>query len=332
MVTRCVRVDGVRRVRVIEEELHADALAPGDVFVETRVSLISPGTELSRVTGTKQGASYPMRPGYCSAGIVRGAGSGACVRTGDRVLYTGPHASHLLFDPARSDGGVIHKLDDATGDTEGAFLEMCWIAANGILPVDLKFGDTAAVIGLGMLGLIAAVLLRYLGADVTALEPSPGRRRRAQEMGIPALDPADAKSLCADIVIDASGRSEGILAAAGIALPHGQVVLLGSPRTPLEADVTPFFSAVHTKMLHVIGALNRRYPYLPQPDSRISMRRTMKKLEQLMHDGVLDAGRFITHVIPPQEDVLLAAYEGLSNDPDNYLGVVIDWRKSTEKI
>ena len=63
MNSKQVYVNGVKDVQIIDCELDADNLKPTECLIETYVSYISPGTELSRVFGLKKGAVYPMQPG-----------------------------------------------------------------------------------------------------------------------------------------------------------------------------------------------------------------------------------------------------------------------------
>src|SRR5699024_7772788 len=115
--------------------------------------------------------------------ITRGSGV-TDVKEGDRVLFNGPHSSLQFYNPEKSDGGVLYKLKEETTSTEGAFLMMCWIAMNGILPADVKLGDTVVVIGLGTLGTILSIYYQQMGVKVIGLEPIQHRADNARKMGI----------------------------------------------------------------------------------------------------------------------------------------------------
>ena len=54
------------------EDFQFDAaeLKTNEAVIETSMSLISAGTELSRVYAIKQGFSYPVYPGYSAIGTV----------------------------------------------------------------------------------------------------------------------------------------------------------------------------------------------------------------------------------------------------------------------
>lgn len=340
MKAKYVNIQGVRDVAVLEEDLDPTQLAPTACLIETHLSLISPGTELSRVYGLKQGATYPVRPGYCSVGTVLKTGSDIHhVAIGDRVLFSGPHSSHQIYDYTTSDGGILYPLDPHLTDEEGAFLMMGWIAMNGILPADLKIGDTVVIFGLGTLGTVLSVLYQEMGARVIAVDPVSSRCKLAQSLGIQeTMDckPENQVSAIlaatgnrgADIVVDATGLSACILSAFEVAGIHGQVLLLGSPRTPYHADITPFLNMLHRKMLTVHGAFNRRYATKDPIGTRLSITRSMDYLTRLLICKKINTQSLISHRLAPEE--ILEGYEGLMNQKDTCTGVTILWKKQEE--
>ena len=338
MNSKQVYVNGVKDVQIIDCELDADNLKPTECLIETYVSYISPGTELSRVFGLKKGAVYPMQPGYCSVGKVLKKGTEVYqAEVGDVVYFEAPHGSHQIYDYTKTSGS-LYKLNAETTYEEGAFLTMCLIAMNGILPVDVKLGDTCVILGLGTLGLILSVLYKEAGAKVIAVDPMKNRCQQAREMGIACtVDCAPEEQVTAimsltggkgaEIVVDATGLSACIETCVKLAAKHGQVVLLGSPRTDYITNVTPVFNAIHMKMLTVIGALNSRYPYEEVKGSRLCIERNLKYLEDLYSKKVIDVNKFISHRIPPTSEALMEAYDGLMNRKDRYTGVVINWKE-----
>lgn len=338
MLARNVVIQGIKDVSVVEREIDAENLRPHECLIETHVSLISAGTELSRVFGLKKGATYPVNPGYCSVGkILKKGGKVYQAEEGDVVLFSGPHSSHQIYDYTVSDGAILHKLSDGITPEEGAFLMMCWIAMNGILPVDVKPADSCAVMGLGTLGLILSILYKQMGAKVISVDPMKHRCALAKEMGISHVVDCAAENQAeeimvltggkgADIVVDASGLSACVETCIKVAAKYGQVILLGSPRADYTTNITPTFSAIHTKMLTVIGAFNRRYPYEEKEGSRLSGRRAMKYLEGLLCEKVIDVNKFISHIISPTAEDLMFAYDGLMNKKNDFTGVIIDWK------
>jgi len=335
MKIKSVVVNDVKDVRIIEEDLYAEHLKPKECLIKNKVTFISPGTELSRVFGFKKGAAYPMRPGYCAVGRIIAKGEDVKdVQIDDLVLYSGYHASAQLFDQSKSDSGVLYKLDPRLSPQEGAVLKMCWISMNGILSADVKCFDTVVIFGLGILGQVLAILYQEMGVKVIGVDPVVSRCQLAQSMGLkialscPPKDQAEAimtltNKKGANIVVDASGFSPAIETAIQVAAKNAQVILLGSPRSDYMSNLTPVLNAIHMKNLHVIGALNKLFPFEEKEGSSLSIRRGLDYLTQLLIDKRIDAEKIISHTISP--DQIMEAYEGLLNDKEVYTGVIINW-------
>jgi len=338
MLSKNVVINDVKNVGITEEEIDPNNIGPKESLIAADTSFISSGTELSRVYGLKEGAVYPHYPGYCMVGKIIAVGNEVeDITVGDRVLFNGPHSSLQFYDPAKSTGGVLYKLNSETTSIEGAFLNMCWIAMNGILPVDVKLGDTVAVMGLGTLGVLTSIYYQQMGVKVIGLDPVKHRADNARKNGINQIidcKPEDqldqimknTNGQGVDIVVDATGLSHSIETAVQMAATFGQVILLGSPRVAYKTNMTTSFRAIHMKMLTVIGALNSRYPYQIQGGTRLSVQRGLAYIEDLLNKKIIDVDKFVSHIIRPDEKELMTAYDGLMNKKSEYTGVVIDWR------
>ena len=100
-------------------------------------------------------------------------------------------------------------------------------------------------------------------------------------------------------------------------------MLLGSPRVPVEGDLTEFFSAVHLRWITVRGALEWCLPMYPAGDGRISQQSKQAMIFDWLRRGELQLDPLISHRLPPEE--IKEAYEGLEEQRDTYTGVVLDW-------
>jgi 2-desacetyl-2-hydroxyethyl bacteriochlorophyllide A dehydrogenase len=336
MKIRSVIIHGVKDVSIVDDELDVETLNPHMVLIENTVSFISPGTELSRVFGLKVGATYPVRPGYCSLGTVIKKGDKVKhVNIGDKVIHSGAHASAYLYDQSNSESGNLYKMDPRLSDREGAVLKMCWISMNGILCVDVKIFDTVVIFGLGILGQVVALLYKQMGVKVIVVDPVQSRCEQAKDLGLtnivncpPNEQVKAVMSLTnnkgANIVVDATGISAAIDTAIQCAAKNAQVVLLGSPRVDHVANMTPLLNAIHMKNLSIKGALNRLYTFEEKDGSSLSIRRGLDYLSELMINKTIDVEKFITHTIKPED--IMEAYEGLMNNKEVYRGVIIDWK------
>jgi S-(hydroxymethyl)glutathione dehydrogenase/alcohol dehydrogenase len=102
---------------------------------------------------------------------------------------------------------------------------------------DLRWGETALVIGCGAVGLSAVQGCALAGAGtIIAVDPNPARRQLAQAIGAThACAPDEAADLArsltdgrgADVIIEAAGRPETFRMSVEAVRPGGQVVWLG---------------------------------------------------------------------------------------------------------
>jgi len=324
-------------VVVKNEEVNLEDLGPNEAVIQNEASIISAGTELSRVFALKPGVTFPVRPGYAMIGRILQKGSALTdYEVGERVYYLGNHASLLRFS-GNGEGQWNHffKVPQGLDSVEASLVCMIGIALTGPNDSEVKIGDSAAVFGLGVVGLLAALLYQINGARVIGLDPVESRCELAKELGIrevvacaPMEQAQAVKALTdgmgADISVDAVGQSGVIATAIQAARPYGQVVLLGTPRAATEGNLTDIFNPIHMKMLTVRGALANSVPLKTAPGTRLSFERNYRTAFELMLSKQIDASKIISHVIRPEEAEV--AYHGLHYDKEHYRCVVIDWR------
>ena len=147
MKRKVAAIDGNGRGLCIEEDI--PDLGAGQVLVEVRASLISPGTELGRVKAMRaepEPARKPRPFGYTNAGIVAEVGVGVTqFRRGERVACMGDGGSppRVESDPSRgANAGVwLHILggSDAAPERCGGAQE------NRLQPA--QFGNFLPVVG-----------------------------------------------------------------------------------------------------------------------------------------------------------------------------------------
>ena len=131
----------------------------------------------------------------------------------------GALAEQLRF-PARS----AHVVPPGVSVEDGAFAEPTAVALRAVLRSGAAPGARVLVVGGGTLGwLAAAVFLDLLDADVAALEPDPVRWERLTALGVRAA----AADEVFDVVLEASGRREGVAAALERLGPSGRLVVIG---------------------------------------------------------------------------------------------------------
>ena len=230
------------RTPELREEV-VPAPGPGEVRVRATASAISQGTEMLVYRGevpatlpldlpTLAGSfAFPIKYGYASVGRV--VDTGAAVHglaRGDLVFALHPHQSVYLA-PA----DLVTRLPEGLDPLAGVFTANLETAVNVLLDTPLKLGETAAVFGLGTVGLLVAQLLRLAGAgSVVGVEPLPRRRAAAAAVGVGDVLPAGGdvpgrvRALTdgrgADVAIEASGAPAALQAAIECVAAEGTVV------------------------------------------------------------------------------------------------------------
>lgn len=338
MDSRNIKIVAKGEAVCIKEPLEYAPLGADEVLVRNEASIISTGTELSRAFGIKKGITYPVYPGYASIGRVVEVGDSVIdINKGDRVMYSGAHKEWQTCKMGDSSLEMLVKIGAQPDSIRAALLHIGLISMNGILPADVKLGDTVCVFGLGTVGLIAALLYQISGARVLGIDTVENRAVHARSAGLQNAISADGDNQLAavqeffgstkgvDIAVDASGQSAAIKTAVLSAGQNGQVVLLGSPRSEHVCDITPMLNHIHMKMLTVIGAFNGRFSFYTKEGDRQCIRRNIDTISRLMESRALDADKIISHVIAPEE--IMSAYDGLFYRPEEYHCVVIDWAR-----
>jgi polar amino acid transport system substrate-binding protein len=263
-----VRVGEVTTYDVPQPELR-----PGGVLVRTAFSAISSGTEratlqtaeksligkaiarpdlakqvlaFARTNGIK--AAYDkvrmrldtLSPlGYSCSGVVIGVGEGVSdFRNGDRVACGGVgYANHCEVNWVPRNLAVrvpeSVALDEASLTTIGA------IAMQGLRQSEVRFGETVAVIGTGLVGLLTIQLARAAGCRVIAIDRDSTRAEKAGTLGahlsLATSDPGLQLAIHvfsrygADVAIVAAAAptAEPLELAAQILRDRGRIVVVG---------------------------------------------------------------------------------------------------------
>jgi threonine dehydrogenase-like Zn-dependent dehydrogenase len=257
------------------------------------------------------------------------------LQVGDRVFYTGPHTSVCRFSRGkRTQGPMIFKLPEGIGVQEGTLITLGLVAISGINSVEVRLGDRIGVFGMGMIGLLSALMLKKLGAEVIAIDPVMERCAQTQQMGIThivdcppeeQLGQIQARFGGLDAAVDVTGAARAIETAILACKKYGQVALLGTPRASCTLDVTPMLNAIHMRMLRVTGAFNSLEPVFESEGMRLNVARNFETVCGMILSRELPVSWLISHVIAPEEAE--RAYHGLMFEPDLYHCVVIDWEK-----
>ncbi|HYF78758.1 MAG TPA: zinc-binding alcohol dehydrogenase [Symbiobacteriaceae bacterium] len=235
LMQKRVELRGGGEIAVAEHP--APALEPGRVLIDTRYSLVSPGTELGLIN-RQVGNNAPFALGYSAAGVVR-ASAVPDFAPGDAVAcYGGPYTHHgsVLSVPKH----LVAKVPAGMTLREAAAGGLGTIATHSLRRCGLAFGETLVVVGMGVLGNLIAQLGLAAGYQVVATDPVGARRHAAAALDIDILSP-DHEALKARVLAVTEGRGADAVAvcAGGEAAPfldqaidlvraQGRVVIVGN--------------------------------------------------------------------------------------------------------
>lgn len=191
---------------------------------------------LPTIEAVKSKINKPIPLGYCNSGIVIGVGDTVSgFKIGDRVASNGPHAEIVLVPQ-----NLCAKIPDKVDDESASFTVVGAVALQGIRLIQPGFGETVVVIGLGLIGQIAAQLLKANGCRVIGIDTDQAKCTLAEQAGIIAICNKNEENIAATIfemtgnvgadavLITASSKQNEIIAdAARMSRKRGRIVLVG---------------------------------------------------------------------------------------------------------
>lgn len=324
-----------KKVGIEEFDVHA----PGkeDVLVETEVTLISTGTELTAFTGDFPKPStwadyirYPFTPGYSNIGRVVEVGEDVeGLNPGDRVASLLPHATH----------GVVKARDLVlvprnVAPEHAAFHTIACIVINSIRHARIDLGESVVVVGLGPLGQLTVLFSRMSGAyPVVGVDLAEERLELALKSGATHVVRGGdwgkvseevrhvTQGRMADVVFEVTGNPEVIPGAIRLARELGRFIVLSSPRGPSTLD---FHDEVNRPSRTIIGTHASSQPPFETPLHPWTRRRNAELFLNFLSDGVVNIGHLITHRFHWREAA--NAYDMLFKSRHKTLGVVLDFR------
>jgi predicted dehydrogenase/threonine dehydrogenase-like Zn-dependent dehydrogenase len=359
-------------------EVPAPALRPGGALVRTVCSVLSPGTERTNVERSRRsmlskardrpdlvrqviqrmrrdGWSATLRSvnerldalvpmGYSSAGVVEAVGEGVRdLRVGDRVACAGGgYASHaeLVWVPQQLCARVPVAGPREVPLGDAAFATLGAIALQGFRQGELRLGETVAVTGLGLLGLLTVQLAKAAGCRVVAADLDPERVALALRLGadvaVRAGDEYETavrqatggRGADAVLITAATDSAEPVRQAGRLARDRAIVVVVGAvpadvPRSPFyEKEVDVRFSRSYGPGRYDPSYEEHGHDY-PIGYVRWTEQRNLEAVLDLLAQGRLDLGPLVSHRFPIAEAE--RAYQVLTDPGAKALAIVLDY-------
>ncbi|MBE6600608.1 MAG: zinc-binding alcohol dehydrogenase [Ruminococcaceae bacterium] len=315
------------------QEVDIREVGANEVLTEMEYTVVSGGTERAFLLGMENTSQkFPMSMGYCGVGRVLQTGKDVkSVTAGDRVLvYHGHHAKYNITPEIK----VTKIENDAIDSLDAAFVVIASMGLGGVRKLELELGESAMVMGLGLLGIFALQFCRVSGAyPVIAADLSPQRRELALKLGADyAFDPSapdfteQVKAVTGGEgvrgTVEVSGASVAMKQALECASRMGRISLLGCTR--VSDCAVDFYQQVHQPGVKLIGAHNFVRPKLESYPHHWTHQDDCKAILNLIGAGRIQVSPIVSRVVSPEDATEI--YNQLCDDPAFPMGTVFDWR------
>jgi len=317
-------------------ELQAKELpdvAANKVMVKMEYTVVSGGTERALIMGMPNTPQqFPISSGYCGVGFVTKTGEAVKkVAAGDRVLvYHGIHTEYNIVpesDVTKVENNDIDSLD-------AAFVIIASMGLGGVRKLEIELGESAMIMGLGLLGMFSVQFCRLSGANpVIAVDLNEDRRKLALKLGADyALDPLDkdftekvkviTKGKGVNACVEVTGVSAAMKQALECASWLGRISLLGCTR--VSDCAIDYYTQVHRPGVKLIGAHNLVRPKVESYPYHWTHHDDCRAILDMIERGRIDVRPIVSRVVRPENAPQI--YTELCNDKDFPMGTVFDWR------
>ena len=252
----------------------------------------------------------PIPLGYSQAGVVVETGENVTeFKPGDRVISNGHHAEYVTVPK-----NLVAKIPNGVSFEEASFAVVGSIGLQGIRLIKPSLGETVAVIGLGLIGLITCQLLKANGCRVVGFDLDQKKIKLAESLGIMAVnsgkqDPVRYMEEVTDrvgtdaVIITAGTQSNTVIKqAANMSRKRGRIVLVGV--IGLDIDRSDFYdkelkfqvSCSYGPGRYDVNYEERGVDY-PLPYVRWTEKRNFEAVLEAIRNGSLDVKSLITEKV-----------------------------------
>ncbi len=335
------------------KETPEPTLGESGVLIETVVSVLGTGSEVGGVASARRAVQAGNEPGALQEGPMSYQSAGRIVQVtpdlqshyapGDRVVAVGggfaPHAERAFV--------IRHnfaKIPDNLDTAEAATANIGLTALHALRRAQFQPGETAAIIGLGLVGQMIVQVVRMMGGRAIGIDLIPFRLQKAEELGIDLALSGDADALAAAVADDTCGLGvDAAFVAAGggptpgrlgvrLVRPSGRVMMIGGlvpDFTVGHPDANPHTKEIDIRWVFGRGPGSRDQDYLrartdyPNRFVQWDQERNLYALLHMQAAGQVNVGPLLTHRFPfadaPQ------AVDLLIDRPDEALAVALDY-------
>lgn len=357
-------------------EVPNPVLPPGFVRVRTLFSAISPGTEGGKViTGkmsllgkakakpeqakqaiglvkslglkntilkvkSKLEGAQPLGYSLCGE-ITEISGNVGDLKVGDVVACAGGgYANHA--DEAVIPANLAVKLPEGVDPKSAGYTTIASIALQGVRLAEPTLGESAVVVGLGIIGQLAAQILKANGCRVFGTDLDEKQVELALKTGsidagavtgrdsVAALVSDFTRGRGADMTIICAGTSSNqpVEFAGEVTRKKGRVIVVGAVGMDLPRDsyfkkelsfaVSCSYGPGRYDPTYEESGIDYPYPYVRWTEGR-----NMEAVLDLMENGSLDPLKPTTHTIPLEDSP--KAYEIIASKSEPFCGILIEY-------
>ncbi len=303
------------------------------VKVKMEYTVVSGGTERACIMGMNNTSQkFPMSLGYCGVGYVTEIGDKVeKIKIGNRVLvYHGKHTEYNIVP----ESDVTKVENDNIDSLDAAFVIIASMGLGGVRKLELELGESAMIMGLGLLGIFSVQFCRLNGANpVIAVDLNEERRNLALKLGADyALDPSDenfvkkvkeiTRGKGVNACVEVTGVSLAMKQALECASWMGRISLLGCTRvSDCEID---YYQQVHRPGIKLIGAHNFVRPKVESYPHHWTHHDDCRAILDMIATNRIEVKSIVSRVVKPETAPEI--YTELCNNKDFPMGTVFDWR------
>ncbi len=356
-------------------ELPPPRLKKGEVLIRSKFSLVSSGTErmlvnfgksnliskaknqpekvaeviakmksegvFNTIEAVSNKLDKPLPLGYCNAGVVVEVGEDvSSLKVGDRVVSNGYHAELVSVSE-----NLCALIPDDVSFEDAAFTVIAAVGLQGIRLLKPTLGETIAVSGLGIIGLITCQLLMANGCKVLGIDPDQSKCDLANLFGVETfcisnkrnptnwfLSKTNGVGVDGFLVTASTSSSDPIYIAANSSRKKGRIILVGVTGLDLSREL--FYKKELTFQVSCSygpGRYDKNYEEdnndYPIGYVRWTEKRNFEAILNLLDSGVLDFKKLIEKIFDFEE--ALSAYK-LLMEKSGSLGILISYKREPE--
>lgn len=369
---------------MIIQDVPYPQVGKGMIIVKNHFSLISAGTEGSTVQAArksligkakerpqqvkqvldvlkKQGPVQTYRAvtkkldaysplGYSSAGEVIEVGEGVTeFQVGDKVACAGAgYANHaeIISVPVN----LCVKLPEGANLKDAAYNTLGAISMQGVRQADLRLGENCVVIGLGLLGQLACLILKASGVNVIGVDIADaavehaiknkavdhGYSRNTGGIEDKILNATNGIGADAVIIAAATSSLDPVNFAGAVARKKGKVVILGAVPTGFDRDPHYYRKELELKMACSYGPGRYDLDYeekghdYPVAYVRWTEKRNMEAFQQLLSTDRVNIDYLTTHEFDFEDAP--KAFDLVVNKSEPFIGIALKYDTSKKQI